>query len=131
MASIIENIYQIHQEEGLVTMQAWSGSNVRETNTLTRKVITYTILLFSLAGLIVGFAFGGFTQLGATNKPGNTNAVIKNTVVVQATVNAPPTPTVQPIVPLGFPKFDPFPAPTETVADGTTYTIGIQVIDKQ
>lgn len=112
-------------------MQTWSGPNIKETHSPSRKVTTYTLILFAAAGLIAGFAFGGFSQLGAAGSHNNTNPVVKTTQPAQTPSAITPTPTVQPIVPLGFPKFDPFPETNEQVGQNTTYSIGIQVIDKQ
>lgn len=112
-------------------MQTWSGPNVRATQSPTRKVATYTLLLFAVAGLIAGFAFGGFTHLGASNTPNNSNTVIKNTPTPQTATAVTATPTTQPVVPLGIPKFEPFPDTIENVANSPVYSMGIQVVDKR
>jgi len=111
-------------------MQTWSGQNPRGAVSATRKVTTTIVLVFSLAGLIAGFAFGGLTGTKAHPTPANTGPVKKPTPVVQATVT--PTPTATPAdIQLDYPQFKLFPASTESAANGTVYTVGMQAVDKQ
>jgi flagellar basal body-associated protein FliL len=113
-------------------MQTWSGQNPGGTLSSTRKLLTIVIVAFSLAGLIAGFAIGGLTgSKPTTTTAGTPGPRPKQTVAVQNTVTVTPKPTVQPIVKLDPPKTLNISA-TAQKADGTTsYTLTIQVIDKQ
>jgi hypothetical protein len=111
-------------------MQTWSGPNTGETTSSTRKLTTYALLFFSLAGLIAGFAFGGFWHANGNNTANNTGPAIKGTQSAQATSNVTPTPSTQPVVPLGFPQFTPGPTTLESATGGTEYSVTMQVIDK-
>jgi hypothetical protein len=112
-------------------MQTRPGKNM--TTTLPpaqRKLITIVVLFFAVAGLIAGFAFG--TTGHKTNPPiSNSGPPPKNSPVASTPPPATATATPQPIVILGVPEFQPAPTPLE-VADGTTsYSVGVQAIDKQ
>lgn len=110
-------------------MQAWSGQNSSETLSTARKLTTTIILVFSLAGLIAGFAFGGLTSSRSnTTGPGSTK---KSTPVVQGTGAVTPTATVQPIVELKPPTTLNLSASTQIANGATTYSITIQAITKQ
>lgn len=111
-------------------MQTWSDPSVGRKASPTRRLATYTLLFFSLAGLLAGFAFGGFLHSGGrtTNNTGPLTTITPST---QVTPKITPTPTTQPVVPLGIPQFKPFPSATENADSTTIYTFGMQVVDKQ
>jgi len=111
-------------------MQTWSGQNPGGTVSPLRKLTMYVIIGFAIVGLISGFAFGGLTRPGSSNTTANTNPNKKNTPVAQPTHSVTVTPTTQPIVALGTPLFKPYPTTDESIAGGTVYTVGMQVLDK-
>src|SRR5258708_1399868 len=111
-------------------MQTWSGQNPRGAASSTRKFTITIVLVFSLAGLIAGFAFGGLTGTKAHPTPANTGPVKKQTPVAQNTNTVTPTATVQPIVPLDPPNAQ-LSAATQKADGATNYSITIQAIDKQ
>jgi len=94
-----------------------------------QKIPATILLVFSLAGLIAGFAFGGFTGHKAPPTT-NTKPTKTPTTIARATVTVTPDPTPENITP-GYPQFNPFPTPTESATGGTEYTVGMQVADKQ
>ncbi len=109
-------------------MQTWSGPNTGGTNASVRKLTLYTLLGFSLAGLIAGFVFGGFVHSTPTqvNTPG---PIAKTTPTAPITSHIVLTPTPEVILPLGLPLFQTYPKSTESLADRATYSVGIQVIN--
>jgi hypothetical protein len=109
-------------------MQTLSGQNPRRAVSATRKFTTTIVLVFSLAGLIAGFAFGGLTGTKVHPTPANTGPVKKQTPIVQATVT--PTPTATPVdIQLGVPTI--IKSSFSETADGATnYTLSAQPIDK-
>jgi hypothetical protein len=111
-------------------MQTWSGQNSSGAASPLRKLTMYVIIGFAIVGLISGFAFGGLTHPNAQNTTASTNPTKKNTPVVQPTHSVTVTPTTQPIVALGTPAFNPYPITDESIAGGTVYTTGMQVLDK-
>lgn len=113
-------------------MQTWSSqNNGQRTLSPTRKFTATVLLLFSLAGLIAGFAFGGLNGSKSPSTTTAVNPIKKPTAVVHNTATATPTPTPPPDIVLGFPQFDPAPISPESAASGTTYTVGMQAVDKQ
>jgi hypothetical protein len=119
------------QEEGRLHMHTWSGQPPSGAVSPTRKLITTIIVAFALAGLITGFALGGLTASRSNASTGPTGPQKTQTPVAQNTVTATPTRTPTPVVLLGFPQFKPYPQPTESAASNTTYTVGMQAVDKQ
>ena len=111
-------------------MQTWSRQNTSRASSPTRKLITTSLLAFSLAGLIIGFAVGGLTvpKPASTASTGPTK---KATPVPQTPVTATATPTPPPDIILGLPKFTPDPPLLENADNTTTYTVSMQAIDKQ
>lgn len=112
-------------------MQTWSGHPPSGAASPTRRLVTTTLIAFSLAGLIIGFALGGLTASRSPSNTGSTGPARTHTPVVQNTVAATPTRTPTPVILLGFPQFKPYPQPTESAAGGTLYTVGMQAVDKQ
>jgi hypothetical protein len=87
-------------------------------------------VLFALAGLMSGFAFGAFTHKRPTASvpppPRGTVPITQQQSTPTAT-----TATNEPPVILGIPQFTPLPN-TLQIADGQTpYTVTIQVLDKK
>lgn len=111
-------------------MQTWSGQNTGGASSPTRKLVATVLIVFSLAGLVIGFAVGGLTRPQPTTS-NITNPPPKQTVAVQATSTPTPTPTTPPAVVLGLPQFVQFPTTTESISGGTTYTVNMQAVDKQ
>lgn len=111
-------------------MQTWSGQNAAGASSPTRKFITTVLIVFSLAGLVIGFTVGGLTH-PKTTTTGSVNPITKPTVAVQVTATATATPTQPPNIVLGPPTFNPAPTSPESAASGTTYTVGLQAVDKQ
>ena len=109
-------------------MQTWSGPNTEGTNLLTRKITLYALLFFSLAGLISGFAFGGFLFPGGNNTGNNTGPIVKS--AQPSPTSAAATPTTEAIVQLGIPTFITYPKNPESAAGATVYSVGIQVVDR-
>ena len=111
-------------------MQIWSGQSAGGTLSPTRKFITTVLIVFSLAGLVIGFAVGGLThsQANPTNDTGPTK---KPTIVAQTTVTAAPTATPPPDIVLGYPQFNPYPTSPESAAASTQYTVTMQAVDKK
>lgn len=110
-------------------MQTWSGPNTQQKTSPARKLAMYTLLFFSLAGLIAGFSFGGF-QHAKNTQTGNTPPSKQNSPVAQVTIGISPTPTLQPVTPLNFPEFMNGPTSNESAANNTVYSLGMQVVDK-
>lgn len=111
-------------------MQTWSGQSTTGTHAPTRRFITTVLLIFSLAGLIAGFAFGGLTS-----KPHNptisTNSAKTPILVTHITPTVTPTSTPPPNIVLGVPQWTSTPPPSESAANNTVYTIRMQAVDKQ
>lgn len=108
-------------------MQAWSGQNIGGVSSPTRKLLTIILSAFSLAGLVIGFAVGGFTHPRSAT-PNPVNPIKQVTVVVHATATTTPTATT------GDLPLDPPTITTYTFsekADGTTsYTLSAQPLYK-
>ncbi len=112
-------------------MQTWSGQSTKETRPQTPRVVMYTILCFALAGLIAGFAIGGFSHKPATNNTANNPGPVKtatSTITAMRTVVS--SPTAQTAVELNPPNIIPLPSATEKADGATQYSIGAQTIDK-
>lgn len=109
-------------------MQTWSGPNTGGASSPTRKFITTILIIFSLAGLVIGFTVGGLTQ-PKTTKTGSTNPQTQPTVSAQITATATPTATPAPDIVLDPPTITKY--IFSEVADGTTtYTLSVQPLDK-
>ncbi|HLQ29184.1 MAG TPA: hypothetical protein VK140_08110 [Ktedonobacteraceae bacterium] len=110
-------------------MQTLSGQ--RPTNNLSsqsRIIAFISILLFALAGLISGFAFGAFLHPGQQAQSPNQGQIATVPAPGQLTTPTPTSHTQHP-VPLGIPTIDHV-SYTE-VADGTTsYNLSAQVVDQ-
>jgi hypothetical protein len=91
----------------------------------------YTLIFFSLAGLLSGFAFGGFFHPHAGGQNGNLGAATTSTPLTVVSSTATPTATPEVILPLNIPKFQPYPSTSESLSATTSYTVGIQVVNKQ
>lgn len=111
-------------------MQTWSGQNTGGASSPTRKLVATVLIVFSLAGLVIGFAVGGLTRPQPTTST-TTNPPPKQTVVTQVTSTPTATPTPPPVVVLGLPQFVQYPTATESISGGTTYTVNMQAVDKQ
>lgn len=111
-------------------MQTWSGQNAGEAVSPTRKFITTVLTIFSLAGLVIGFAVGGLTH-APSNTANTTGPTKKPTIIAQTTVTATPTATPEPDVILGLPQFNPYPTSPESATGGTQYTVTMQAVDKK
>lgn len=109
-------------------MQTWSSQNMGGISSPVRKLASYSLLFFALAGLIAGFAFGGFSNRSHTT--GNTGPARKQTPVVHITNTVTPTPTQPPDVELGIPSTVNLSASILKADGATTYTLHIQAIDK-
>ena len=107
-------------------MQTWSGPGTAGTHSTTRRFATTILLVFSLAGLVAGFAFGGLTSPRSKATATNPPPAKQNTPVVQITNTVIPTATPE-NVKLGAPLIK-----TSTYAehaDGTTtYTFSAQPV---
>jgi hypothetical protein len=111
-------------------MQTWSGPEVAGTHSPTRRFATTVLLIFALAGLIAGFAFGGLTSSRSRTTTITPPPIKKTAPVVQSTNAVTPTATPENVL-LGFPQWSPAPPPSESAANSTGYTIGMQAVDKQ
>jgi hypothetical protein len=103
------------------------AQNPRENASPKQKIPATILLVFSLAGLIAGFAFGGFTGHKA---PPTTNAKPTKTptTIVRATVTVTPDPTPEVIAP-GLPEVGKY-TYSETADGMTSYTLSAQISDK-
>lgn len=110
-------------------MQTMYGQKPGGVSQQMRRVASFAILLFSLAGLIVGFAVGAFTHSAkntgqSTGNSGNNPQIASQTTKI-ATATAAPKP-----VNLGWPVIKHFPGDQVMADNTTTYTITIQVVDQ-
>lgn len=110
-------------------MQTWSGPNTSAVSTPARKHITIILSVFSLVGLVIGFAVGGLTHPKAS-PTGTTNPTQKPTIPVQVTTTPTPTATQPPDIILGPPSFTNY-SITESVTSSSPYTVKIQAMDKK
>lgn len=110
-------------------MYAWSSGNDPRNSTRQRsgKITFYTLLCFSLAGLIAGFAIGGFAQHnadGTTVHSGNPLSSSRHS----SNPSASPTPGD---VFLGEPTIAQGDYTYQEKADGaTSYTLSAQIVNK-
>lgn len=110
-------------------MQTWSGQNNNRAPALSHKMITTVLILFSIAGLIGGFAVGGFRGRANTNhNPAPVGQV--STVAVahtpQDTSDATPVAPINQTV--GYPVV--LQITYAEKADGTTsYTFSAKAVD--
>lgn len=112
-------------------MHTWSGQSPSGAVSPTRRLITTIIITFSVVGLLAGFALGGLSASRSGSNTGATGPQKTQTPVAQHTATVTPTRTPVPVILLGFPQFKPYPQPTESAANNTTYTVGMQAVDKQ
>ena len=108
-------------------MQTLSSRTSNSLSPQSRKVAVFAVLLFALAGLISGFAVGGFVRpkIGGVGSTGGNNI---NNPVVQQTKTATPVSTVRPVK-LGFPVVTAI--RTHEKADATTtYTFAAYAVDQ-
>ena len=106
-------------------MQTVSSRRSNSLSSQSRRVAVFAVLLFALAGLISGFAVGGFVR----PKIGGLGTTTGNNInpIVQQTKTTTPVPTIKPEK-LGFPKVDHY--SFKEFANGqTTYTVSIHAID--
>src|SRR5690242_17968110 len=77
-------------------MQTLSSRRSNSLSPQSRRVAVFAVLLFALAGLISGFAVGGFVRpkIGGIGSTGNNNI---NNPVVQQTRTATPVATIRPV----------------------------------
>lgn len=109
-------------------MQTWSGQSTTATHSPTRRFTTTVLLVFSLAGLIAGFAFGGLTSSKSRATTTNLPPPKKSSPIVQVTTTVQPTATPENIS-LDAPIIKNYTYAEH--ADGTTsYTFSAQPIDK-
>lgn len=111
-------------------MHEWTNPQGMRMNTQqppARKIITSTILCFSLAGLIFGFAAGGF--LGRNQQPSKGTTLIQSPVVQHTPSPAvTPSPTVEDIV---LDNSNVTQISNSEIADGTTsYTFSARPVNK-
>lgn len=113
-------------------MQTWSGDNQRGSGHQgAGKIAFYTLLCFSLAGLIAGFAFGSFIGHASGGSVGNvptatigTSPIPGHSPVASATATPVDVAPGEPIVAAGD-----YTSPEK--ADGTTsYTFTTQIVNK-
>lgn len=110
-------------------MQAWPGNNQRGSG---GKIALYTFLCFSLAGLIAGFALGGFTGRapgGLVGGPGP--ATTRTPAITGHTPNPSPTSAPENVL-LGVPVVGAGDYISPEKANGaTTYTFSAQIVNKE
>ncbi|HEY0754146.1 MAG TPA: hypothetical protein VGD98_09310 [Ktedonobacteraceae bacterium] len=110
-------------------MQTWSGQDPSGISAGTRKLLTRMLIIFSLAGLVIGFAVGGLT--GIHPAPTQTAKNITKTVIstrAPATATVPPT-AIADNVPLDLPDVTKY--TISEVNNGTTnYTFSAQPVYK-
>lgn len=101
-------------------MQTLSSRTSNSLSPQSRKVAVFAVLLFALAGLISGFAVGGFVRpkIGGVGSTGGNN--INNPVVQQTKTATPTTSGPQPMK-IPIPTIDN--VDTFNVPNGTTYTL--------
>lgn len=104
------------------------AQNPRENASPKQKIPATILLVFSLAGLIAGFAFGGFTGHKAPPTTSNIGPTKTPTTIARSTVTV--TPTTQPVVALNPPNTTNLSAATQHPDGVTSYSITIQAIDK-
>ena len=100
-------------------MQTVSSRRSNSLSPQSRRVAVFAVLLFALAGLISGFAVGGFVRPkigGTSNNQGGNNI----NPIVQQTKTATPNSGPQPVH-FDFPTIDHSESPD--VPNGTTYTL--------
>jgi hypothetical protein len=113
-------------------MQAWPGDNQRGSSSQRpAKIALYTILCFSLAGLIAGFALGGFTGRAPSAHSGGSGPAITRTPSIVAHSPNPSATRVPENVLLGVPLVGAGDYTGSEKADGTTtYTFSAQIVNK-
>jgi len=113
-------------------MQAWPGDNQRGSGSQRPANITlYTLLCFSLAGLIAGFALGGFTGRAPGAQSGGAGLAITRTPSIVAHTPTPSVTRAPENVLLGVPLVGTGDYTGSEKADGTTtYTFSAQIVNK-
>src|SRR4051812_11806661 len=92
-------------------------------NRRMRKITTYTLLCFSVAGLIMGFTFGGFVGNSPNQSAQSQTPVSTNPTITQRTPEATPSPKNTEVF-LDPPQFADGDYTYEEKADGTaSYTL--------
>lgn len=113
-------------------MQTWPDSNNRASKRQgLGKITTYALLCFALAGLIIGFALGGFAGHTLTSTAVSSNTPrVQTPSIAQRTPKATPTPTLENILP-GNPVIGPGDYTSPEKADGTTsYKLSALIVNK-
>lgn len=107
-------------------MQTVANRHSNTVSSQTRSIAIFAVLLFALAGLISGFAFGAFVHPKTTSTTGNSGSNTKPPVV-HKTQTPVSSKTIQPIR-LGFPVINQ--ADYFENADGSTpYTLSAYAVD--
>ena len=109
-------------------MQAWPERNQLNTpQRSVRRVATYTLLCFALAGLIAGFAFGGFAQRLLSGANGNSPNANSSSPQVSQHNSPAPSATVENI-PLAVPDVSAY-SSAEQANGSTQYTVSAQIMN--
>ena len=109
-------------------MQAWPGDNQRGSG---GKIALYTFLCFSLAGLIAGFALGGFTGRVPDGRAGGPGAAATRTPAITGHSPDPSATRAPENVLLGVPVVGAGDYTGTEKPDGTTmYTFSAQIVNK-
>lgn len=114
-------------------MHAWSsgGDPRNSTRQHSGKITFYTLLCFSLAGLIFGFAIGGFAGRHATSMDLHAGSSSANTSSINGHTSNPSISQLPEDVFLGEPSIAPGDYVYQEQADGTTsYTLAAQILNK-
>lgn len=113
-------------------MQTGSNANRNSSSNQTlSRIAMYTLLCFALAGLIAGFAIGGFAEHNQGHSAANTKTSQINVPSVTPGTNSPTiTPTPEDIQPgdpiIGAGDY----SPSETADGSTSYTLSAQIVNK-
>lgn len=109
-------------------MQAWPGNNQRRSG---EKIALYTFLCFSLAGLIAGFALGGFTARAPGGRAGGPGSAATRTPSIAGLTPNPSATRAPANVLLGVPIVGAGDYTSPEKADGaTTYTFSVQIVNR-
>lgn len=109
-------------------MQAWPGDTQRGSG---GKIALYTFLCFSLAGLIAGFALGGFTGRVPGGRAGGPGLAATHTPSISGHTPNPSATRVPENIFLGVPAVGAGDYTSPEKPDGTTiYTFSAQIVNK-
>lgn len=109
-------------------MQAWPGDNQRGSG---GKIALYTFLCFSLAGLIAGFALGGFTGRVPGGRADSPGLAATRTPSITGHTPGPSATRAPENVLLGVPMVGAGDYTGSEKSDGTTtYTFSTQIVNK-